>query len=243
MRKIGLLVRSSKQQELFEALQERNQLRALPARDRFIEAAKRDGVKLLGEYVNSHTQVICVCPHGKEVLVRPNRVQQGKSWCGCAVRKSEAAEVEFRALAVIAGVSITGTYLNSSVPVEAVCAQGHLCKPRASDIFRGVGWCHTCVQPADRLYLVTHSEWAKIGIASGNYRVRVHERYGWRLHKQWLNLEAHVCRRVEVSVRKLIQEGPHIEQLRMPQRGYLETFPLLRLSEVENEIEEELNRG
>jgi hypothetical protein len=51
------------------------------ARTNFYDAAKRDGVTVLGEYMGTDVKVPCICKNGHRCDPRPHSIVIGQGWC------------------------------------------------------------------------------------------------------------------------------------------------------------------
>jgi hypothetical protein len=104
------------------------------------------GGKVLGEYVNSSTRILCVCSQGHECFVSPNSIQQGHGMCRiCTGRDPETAKTNFYARILEQGGKVLGKYINTDTPVECICKNGHICKPRPHHLKRGIVLCVKCL--------------------------------------------------------------------------------------------------
>ncbi|MER6884046.1 hypothetical protein [Streptomyces althioticus] len=118
------------------------------------------------------------CPEGHIWSPRPKNLHKEGSGCrGCAGRDPKVAEAEFRArLAQLGATLLEPTWLGTSTPHRARCAQGHDCAPRPSGVRSGEGICATCAGKVwDVLYVIA-DEWGelvKVGITSGDPRPRL----------------------------------------------------------------------
>jgi formylmethanofuran dehydrogenase subunit E len=87
-----------------------------------------------------------ICAAGHEASPMPNTVQQGRGICRtCAGNDTRATEQAFRKRMAELGAQITEPeWLGAKYPHRIICPQGHLAKPRPSDVLKGHGLCLTC---------------------------------------------------------------------------------------------------
>ncbi|MDG4879709.1 hypothetical protein P9273_32135, partial [Mesorhizobium sp. WSM4935] len=85
--------------------------------------------------------------------------------------------------------------------------------------------CHGFVA-FDRVYLVQHGEWAKVGIAFGSRRVRLHLSRGYVLVFESEPLSPGVPRMIEQAVLGMLREEgvPQAPYGVVPEDGITETF-------------------
>lgn len=222
----------------------------------FYNAAKRDGITLLGEYTTALMPVKGLCPQGHEVSPAPNAIKKGQGWCkNCAAKKKNAAKLSkhraaFLARAGIDGVTILGPYVDWHTPILCRCSKGHLCNPRPADIMsKGTGWCAGCAWNEFRiLYLVVGEFegkwWAKIGRASREIRLKDHLRNGWQSYARWDVGHDDVVR-VESAIKQKLRamKASNLPKQLMPQDGHTETFPIEHLAEIRFAVEAMIGGG
>jgi hypothetical protein len=183
------------------------------AEQEFLASVAQQGGRLASgaRYVDSATPVAVICALGHTWRATPRNVQQGWGICdpcgkAAAKAKTGAARVEKAASSFLARVESQGgrlasgaRYIDNNTPVDVVCANGHLCRPRPGSVQKGRGVCAKCNVTFDRVYLLTHErhQAVKVGIASGSSRVRSHVARGYRLEAQWLEVEHDEARRIE----------------------------------------------
>ena len=99
-------------------------------------------------YVNNHTPVALRCRRGHPCAPRPHGVLQGQGLCArcCAQDGADQGEAAFRESVTWAGATFGpgAVYVNTHTPVVLVCALGHACSPRPSDVQKGQGICRVC---------------------------------------------------------------------------------------------------
>lgn len=127
--------------------------RRAPARARFFRlVARRGGVVLSPEYVNSQTHLRFRCVEGHEWSAVPNAISMGQ-WCpacGWKNRMKHHAErkrrVFSRLRAIVkkhGGKILPPGFIHSHAPLNFRCARGHTWNARAQSIDGGV-WCPRC---------------------------------------------------------------------------------------------------
>jgi len=140
-------------------------------------------------YRNSNTPVSLICAQGHPCLTRPAGLQQGRGCCRtCAGNDTIAAETSFWISVARLGASsaVGAVYINSITPVNLICAQGHSCSPMPAGVQQGEGICRECAVSFNRVYLMHHPAGIiKVGIASGDARVKHHLRRGYQLVNTW----------------------------------------------------------
>ena len=143
-------------------------------------------------YVGNKTPVRLICCAGHACSPTPNNVQKGQGIClTCSNRDPVSAESAFLASVAELGATLApgASYRGAVTPVALICKDGHACSPRPNDVREGHGICQQCVVTYDRTYLLQHVLGAiKIGVASGDARVRRHLQSGYRLVGQWQGL-------------------------------------------------------
>jgi hypothetical protein len=115
--------------------------------------------------------------------------------------------------------------------VSLICAAGHACSPRPNSLQQGQGICHECLVAFDRVYLLHHPETGavKIGVASGDARVRQLCDQGYVLVAHWLGLAHSVAVATERTVLKSWR-GAGVEHVQeAPRSGRTETAPAAHL--------------
>ncbi len=145
-------------------------------------------------YENKETPVALICAAGHHCAPRPAELRRGQGPCRtCAGNDPKAAEAAFWAAVDNRGArpAANAKYEGSHTPVSLICAAGHACNPRPNSLQQGQGICQECLVAFDRVYLLHHPETGavKIGVASGNARVRQLCDQGYVLVSHWLGLE------------------------------------------------------
>ena len=100
--------------------------------------------KVEGQYINSCTQVKCICSKGHECSPRPNDIQQGQGMCLICSGSDPAIAAEnfYKRIKEMGG--IPGKYINNVTSVECICMNNHKCYPRPADVQQGCGMCNQC---------------------------------------------------------------------------------------------------
>jgi hypothetical protein len=143
------------------------------------------GGTVVGRYVNSLTRIDCVCPIGHACRPTPAYMRKSKGMCPvCAQNDPETARRGFYNRVAALGGRVVGPYINSVIPVECLCREGHTCRPRPSSLTVGQGLCAKCAGKTwDALYVVANPELARVkfGVTSGDPRARLgdHRRAGY----------------------------------------------------------------
>ncbi|MFB7113490.1 hypothetical protein [Streptomyces sp. NPDC056291] len=84
-----------------------------------------------------------LCPNEHECSPRPTKLLDGGHLCRtCSGKNPAVAEAEFRARLADAGATLLEPkYLGKDKPHRVLCAKGHECAPRPSNVRRGTGIC------------------------------------------------------------------------------------------------------
>ncbi|MDD4930681.1 MAG: hypothetical protein PHG66_00810 [Candidatus Colwellbacteria bacterium] len=103
------------------------------------------GGKVIGKYVNSTTQVECICCNNHQCYSNPSSLQQGKGMCIiCAKQDPKTAEDNFHKYVSTLDGKVIGKYVNSYTQVECICSNGHTCNPYPCNISKGLNICKIC---------------------------------------------------------------------------------------------------
>jgi len=115
------------------------------ANEKFHLAVEHRGGKVVGEYVNTHTKVECICANGHSCTPTPTQLISSESgMCSvCAGRSLEHNKAEFAERVKNKGATLIGEYTTSTTPVDVICAAGHPCKVSPNNI-RRYGFCGMC---------------------------------------------------------------------------------------------------
>jgi hypothetical protein len=112
----------------------------------FREAIKNMEGKIIGEYINSHTQVECLCIDGHICYPTPNHIRQGGGMCiKCTDQCPIKAKNNFTENIEKFGGTVIGEYINSTTSVECLCSKNHKCTPTPTKIQQGYGMCKICI--------------------------------------------------------------------------------------------------
>jgi hypothetical protein len=183
-------------------------------------------------YVNNGTRVALICVAGHSCEPFPGNVTRGVGICRtCAGLDPAVAEAAFwsRVEELGARPAPGAVYVNAVTRVPLNCAAGHPFAPKPADLTRGRGICRPCAgrPPYDRVYLLLHHEAAavKVGVASGECRVREHARRGYRLLAEWTGLEHDDAVVVECAVLSSWRAAGIEPVLAAPVDGWTETAP------------------
>lgn len=90
------------------------------------EEFRKEGYKLLGEYVNSHTKISFICPKGHKHSIQWGNWSQGQRCNYCSKRPIKGSE-QVRESFIKEGFILPEDweYVNSSVKIPYVCSSGH----------------------------------------------------------------------------------------------------------------------
>jgi hypothetical protein len=114
------------------------------AENRFRARVTEMGGVVAGEYVNSHTPVLCICSSGHRCTPRPNNLHRRGFCRTCAGQDPAAAEASFRLAVTRQGGQVLGAYVNSVTPVHVRCLAGHDCWTTQDHVKGGGGICRSC---------------------------------------------------------------------------------------------------
>lgn len=116
----------------------------------FLSSAVDCGARLApgARFVAGHSRVEMVCAAGHTCTPRPGDVRPGRQFCrSCGATRGDELEADFWARVDELGgrPSAGARYQDQSTPVAVMCAQGHACSPRPSNLRqRGTGLCKIC---------------------------------------------------------------------------------------------------
>lgn len=145
----------------------------------FRERVAALGGQVLGAYHGANHPVHCLCASAHECTPRPADLRRGCGMCQiCAGRDTATAKAAFYSLVAGLGGQVIGQYKGASAPVRCLCASGHVCAPRPTNLQKGRGMCPACAGKAwDAYYAVVSPETGhvKAGITSGNPQARLRD--------------------------------------------------------------------
>ncbi len=117
------------------------------ARDNFYRRIEELGGIVIGDYINNHTQIECICAEGHLIVKIPRGIQQGEGICRiCAKNNPETSRNNFYIKVKKLGGKVVGEYMKSYLPVECVCPNNHKCSPSPNSIRGGNGMCKICAK-------------------------------------------------------------------------------------------------
>jgi hypothetical protein len=130
-------------------------------------------------------------------------------------------------------------YKNNQTKFPTICAKNHMCVPWPVHVTRGGGVCRRCACAGlDRVYLVLHesAEAIKIGVASGEGRVRGHERRGYSLVAQWVGLSHESARGIEGAILSFWRSNGWERVESSPKDGRTETISVCHLASTLDQL-------
>lgn len=122
--------------------------RTLSAKQRYYNRVTELGGRITGKYVDKFTRIQCRCIKGHKCNPAPSHLRPGAGMCRiCSGTDKETSKKKFYRKIKKFGGKVVGEYVNDNTPVNCVCASGHSCSPRPSDIKQPdrVNMCRTCV--------------------------------------------------------------------------------------------------
>lgn len=123
--------------------------------DFFAVVASMRGI-VIGEYVNTTTNVEIQCGNFHRWSPRPSDIKKGK-WClWCLDMHPEQARERFFTAVENHGGQVTGTYVSARVPVEVKCEKGHIWTPTPVNVTSHGKWCGTCKQSHGEFLLLQY---------------------------------------------------------------------------------------
>jgi hypothetical protein len=108
-----------------------------------------NGGLVMGDYIDSHTSVPCICPEGHPCSVIPGSVlYKNNGMCRtCAGQNPEVcAENFYSIIEDDIGGRVLGIYIDAKTPVHCLCPEDHECYPSPNRIQQGGGMCDRCSQ-------------------------------------------------------------------------------------------------
>ena len=126
------------------------------AKQNFIRRIQELGGKVLGMYVNSNTNVKCLCEKGHVCTPTPSNIKSGKGMCKVCTSGMELSKQNFTNKIQELGGKVLGEYINNSTHVKCICKKGHICFSVPGRIQQGSGMCSICSQVG---YSKTSIEW------------------------------------------------------------------------------------
>lgn len=115
------------------------------AKSEFYKIAKKEGYKILGEYINTSTPIKMICPNGHITEgQRPSDFKKGSRCSICSGKNSEHAKLEFYKIAEKEGYKILGEYTYSNVPIKMECPKGHIMENTRPSDFKIGNRCIIC---------------------------------------------------------------------------------------------------
>ena len=103
------------------------------------------GGYVVGEYINNHTSVDCICSKNHCCTTIPSWIQQGHGMCRiCTRRDPKTAEQNFHDNIKRLGGKVIGKYIKSGIGVDCICSKNHCCTPTPNWIQQGGGMCRIC---------------------------------------------------------------------------------------------------
>lgn len=111
----------------------------------FINLVEKLGGKVIGEYINNSTKVVCLCVNKHTCYPYPSNVQKGKGICvKCTNQCPIDAGKRFLTNILTRNGIMIGEYINSKTPVECICFKNHICFPVPNNLNK-TGWmCSEC---------------------------------------------------------------------------------------------------
>ena len=166
---------------------------------------------------------------------------QGARGCRvCARRDRAAAAKRFWGQVAARGghPARDARYVDAHTPVDLTSAAEHRCAPIPNNVVRGTGICDRCATDFDRVYLLVHpaAGAVKVGIASGDRRVREHTGRGYRLIAQWADLEHDTARSAERAVLIRWRDAGMDPVPGAPRIGRSETAPMRALAAARTQL-------
>lgn len=137
--------------------------------------AAQGGVVLEPVWLGVHAPHLVRCAAGHETRPAPSNVRNGQGICRvCAVRDPVTAERQFRErVTALGGTVADQVWRGVDASHAVICAEGHECTPRPSELKQGGGLCRSCAgnNPAD---------------AERSFRARVEALGGRVVEPKWL---------------------------------------------------------
>jgi hypothetical protein len=117
------------------------------AKDNFIKSIENIGGKVIGEYIDAHTPVECVCKNNHTCYPYPTNIQRGLGMClTCAGQNPLEVEKKFINFVIQKGGEIIGKYDGSKTSVHCKCKYGHDCYPTPETLQSYGTFCITCTR-------------------------------------------------------------------------------------------------
>jgi hypothetical protein len=108
----------------------------------FYQRVEARGGKVIGEYVDSKTQVAVLCEYGHIWKPIPNNISGGK-WCSVCGYIDNEAKDRFYQIVNEKGGKVIGEYISAKNYIIVICAQNHQWSVKPYCINAGQ-WCRVC---------------------------------------------------------------------------------------------------
>lgn len=112
-------------------------------KNKFFHLLANRGYKILGQYVDSHTKLLTLCPNGHKYIALPYSFKAGHGCSICAGINKDKAQANFIKITKERNYSIIGPYINTMTKIDMVCPKGHSCTISPDNFKNGKG-CRIC---------------------------------------------------------------------------------------------------
>jgi len=137
-----------------------------PTKDVVNERIADRGLKMLGEYVSSHTKATFACAEGHQWEATPTNIQSGKGCpiCNRSGRKANTLTTQIvNARIADRGLKMVSEYVTASTKATFECAEGHQWVTSSASVMGGNG-CPSCAGQARLTTQIVNARIAERGI-------------------------------------------------------------------------------
>ena len=117
-----------------------NETKKLKSKLEFEKTVKEAGYKQIGEYINTTTKVLLICPNNHKYMANPSHFKNGTRCPKCSSNCKEIASKKFYDMLKIENYKCYDEYSSNKVKVLLECPNGHIFKMRPNDFMTG----HRC---------------------------------------------------------------------------------------------------
>ena len=138
------------------------------------------GWTMLEPYKGTHSPIRCVCPAGHVQMKCPSGLLLAGRGCQRCAGLSKKTQSEIETEFAAAGWKVAGVYINSSLPMDCICPNGHAVKKSLDGLRLRIDGCYICagqvpVHPMEwrkrrNERLKNHREWQPLVLARDGFK-------------------------------------------------------------------------